>query len=483
MKKLLASILSAAMLCTSLVGCASGDPSISGGQSTSPGSGDAGEAHLEETLTVLVPPVIAEYSDMIPAMQEEFHEMYPWITLEFISTSWEDYEDKLNVMVNAGSPPDITYPSNSITAIQQYLSSGMLLDLSDYISDDILSDYDEGAVNFYRNGDALYGLPMWVGAYTLGGNKEYLEAAGIDWKKIQQEGWTFSEFAEDAAKGVKKAGDVTDVYGFIFACSGVAATDILDLLVCSAGMETPIDPDGKYAYTDENFLKCLQFVRGLIDAGTMPLESSSVDAGKRWNMMLTGNTMLTGKGLSNFELLAKKNNKLLEEDPAAAVDGSKHLEYVGMPMPTLEGCEYKTAGSVSGMMAFRQKENPTPEHIDNMIKALQYLTSGKVVAEMCALGASVPANQSGRDAMDWAMEKTGISLDPDNAKFNERVCASIYTPNTSMTSEQSDKVTRIKEEVILPSFQALLADEMTPEQMYEKVCKAAIEQLGEDGVR
>ena len=135
------------------------------------------------------------------------------------------------------------------------------------------------------------------------------------------------------------------------------------------------------------------------------------------------------------------------------------------------------------MMAFRQKENPTPEHIDNMIKALQYLTSGKVVAEMCALGASVPANQSGRDAMDWAMEKTGISLDPDNAKFNERVCASIYTPNTSMTSEQSDKVTRIKEEVILPSFQALLADEMTPEQMYEKVCKAAIEQFGEDGVR
>ena len=483
MKKLFSIALSLIMIGAMFAGCSGRTANSTVSTSTVPDTSASSEAHLEETLTVLVPPVISQYPDLIPAMQEEFHSMYPWLTLEFITTSWEDYEDKLNVMVNAGSPPDITYPNNSITKIQQYLSSGMLLDLTDHIPEEILNDYDQGALNFYRNGDALYGLPMWVSAFTLGGNKEYLEAAGIDWKDVQKNGWTFEEFAEQAAKGVKKTGDVTDVYGFIFACSGVTATDILDLLVCCADMENPIDEDGKYTYTDENFLKCLQFVRGLIDAGTMPKESSSVDAGKRWNMMLTGNTMLTGKGLANFELLAKNNNKLLEEDPAAAVEGSQHLEYVGMPMPSLEGCEYKTAGGVSGMMAFRQKEEPTPEHIDNVIKALNYLTSGKVVAEICALGASTHANASGRAEMKWAMEKTGISLDPDNAAFNEKASESIYTPNTTMTADQSDKVTRIKEEVILPSFQALLADEISPEAMYEKVCAAAIEQFGEDGVR
>ena len=441
------------------------------------------DEHLEETLTVLVPPVIAQYADMTGRMAEEFHEMYPWLTLEFITTSWEDYEDKLNVMVNAGSPPDITYPNNSITKIQQYLSSGMLLDIAPYISEEVLSDYDESAVNFYRNGDALYGLPMWVSAFTLGGNRMYLEEAGIDWVKIQKEGWTFEEFAEATAKGVKKNGDKTEVYGFVFACNGVTATDILDLLACSADMENPIDENGKYAYTDPNFLKCLQFLRGLIDAGIMPEESNSVDAGKRWNLMLTGNTMLTGKALSNFELLAQKNNDLLKNDPASAVANSKPLQYVGMPMPTLEGCEYKTAGGVSGMMAFRQLEEPSKEHIGNIILALNYLTSGELLAELCSLGVSSPSCQSARDMMPEATQKTGIVLDEHNVEFNRKSSEAIYTPNTGMTAEQTDMVTRIKEEVILPSFQALLANEMTCEEMYQRVCKAAVACFGEDGIR
>lgn len=483
MKKLIALLLAVMMLCTLLAGC-SGSSSGSDAPASAPAPADSGSAepagdeHLEETLTVLVPPIIPTYSDLIPEMKAEFEAMYPWITLEFVTASWEDYEDRLNTMVNAGTPPDITYPNNSITKIQQYLSSGMLLDLTDYLPADVLADYDEGALEFYRNGDALYGLPMWVSPYTLGGNKEYLENAEIDWKKVQQEGWTFEEFAAEAAKGVKDG-----VYGFTFACAGVTATDLLDLLVCCANMENPIDENGKYAYTDENFLKCLQFVRGMIDDGIMPKESSSVDAGMRWNLMLTGNTMITGKGLPNFELLAANNNKLLEEDPDAAAEGSQHLEYVGLPMPTLEGCDYVTAGGVSGMMAFRQKEEPTPEHIENIILALHYLTSGKVDAKICTMGAASPANASGRAEMDWAQQETGITLNADNAAFNARSNDAIYAPNTTMTEEQSDKVVRMKEETILPLFQALLADEITPEAMYEQVCEAAIAQFGEDGVR
>ena len=85
--------------------------------------------------------------------------------------------------------------------------------------------------------------------------------------------------------------------------------------------------------------------------------------------------------------------------------------------------------------------------------------------------------------MAWAQEKTGIILNEDNAAFNARSNAAIYKPNITMTEEQSDKVTRIKEETILPLFQALLANEVTPEAMYEQVCEAAIAQFGEDGVR
>jgi multiple sugar transport system substrate-binding protein len=41
---------------------------------------------------------------------------------------------------------------------------------------------------------------------------------------------------------------------------------------------------------------------------------------------------------------------------------------------------------------------------------------------------------------------------------------------------------KIENEVIIPKLQALLANEITPEEMYEAVKKAAIDTFGEDGV-
>ena len=249
MKKLATLLLAAIMICT-LVPV------------------QAESEHPAETLTLLVPNF-----ETIPGtfdnMEKEFESLYPWINLDIILTSWDEYENQLNTMVNGATPPDITYPTDPTYIIQKYLSSEMLLDISS-APEEMQAEFDTAALDFYRNGDALYGFPMVVTPQMLGGNKTYMEEAGLDWRKIQQEGWTFSEFRDAAAKGVKKTGDQTDVYGFVFAFAGVTAVDILELLTRTAGMENAIDENGKYAYTDPNFLKCLQFIRGMIDDGIMP---------------------------------------------------------------------------------------------------------------------------------------------------------------------------------------------------------------------
>ncbi len=82
-----------------------------------------------------------------------------------------------------------------------------------------------------KNGDGLYGFPAYVEIQAIGGNKAMLEEAGIDWQGIQKNGWTYEEFREAIKKGVVKDGDSYSRYGFVFACSGVAAKDYFSIFV------------------------------------------------------------------------------------------------------------------------------------------------------------------------------------------------------------------------------------------------------------
>ena len=56
--------------------------------------------------------------------------------------------------------------------------SGLLVDISELISEEQLADFDESALDFYRLGEGLYGLPVYISVQCLGGNKAMLEEAG-----------------------------------------------------------------------------------------------------------------------------------------------------------------------------------------------------------------------------------------------------------------------------------------------------------------
>ncbi|MCU6340340.1 extracellular solute-binding protein, partial [Enterobacter quasiroggenkampii] len=104
----------------------------------------------------------------------------------------------------------------------KYIQQGMLMDISDTATPEMIADYDKIPLEYMKNGNGLYGFPAYMEVHALGGNREFLEKAGIDWKKVQQEGWTFDEFREAVKKGVVKEGDKTSRYGFVFATAGVA---------------------------------------------------------------------------------------------------------------------------------------------------------------------------------------------------------------------------------------------------------------------
>lgn len=469
MKKLVSMVLALALSVSALTACGGGASSSTAGSGTA--SGTATDA--PDTITMLLPPVSTTYQDQLSVWAKEFNEMYPNLTLEFETASWEDYKEKLDVQVNAGTPPDIAWVEYD--RVGTLADSGLLVDISELVSEEQLADFDESALEFYRLGEGLYGLPVYISVQCLGGNKAMLEEAGIDWKSVQQNGWTYEEFREAI-----KAGSTDDHYGFIFACAGVTAADYLNIMVKNAGMPAQFDKDLKFAYTSKNFLELLKCIREIIDDGSTPKEMSSVDAGKRWNMFLTGQTMIFGKGIANFEGLAVANNEKLAANDGTAVEGSIEAEYVVLPVPTFFGEEQQAQGSAAGYGMFRTVEEPDPVHQANVMKAMYFMASGEPAAFTCNELYLSGLSESSRTAMA-AIENT-VPRSEDNAKTMELLTSQAAEARPDIPAEMTAQATRLMDEVIVPKFQALLAGETTPEEMYEAVKSAAIETFGEDGV-
>lgn len=107
MKKIIAMLLA---LCMVFALCACGQTAAPAAEQpaaaeTAAAAEDAAPA--EDTVTVMVPPVSSTYQDDIDTWAAEFTAMYPNIKIEVIKTSWDDHNDKLSTMANAGEAPDI----------------------------------------------------------------------------------------------------------------------------------------------------------------------------------------------------------------------------------------------------------------------------------------------------------------------------------------------------------------------------------------
>ncbi|MBA9087165.1 multiple sugar transport system substrate-binding protein [Fontibacillus solani] len=476
--RVLTLFLSVIMMLSLLSACGgNGNKSTTSTDSGNSGSSNGGSEPKKDAITALLPPVTGNFQARFTEMEKEFNEMYPNLTLKIEPASWEDMTQKLDTQVNAGSPPDIAWIGS--TGLSKYAALNVLLDLNPYLSDEVKADYDAVPLQSFQLGDAQYGLPAYMEIHSIGGNKQFLEEAGIDYKSIQQNGWTYDQFREAIAKGVVKndKGETTR-YGFVFATSGVTSKDYLSIMAKSAGLPEYFDKDLKYTYTSKNFLGLLTSLRQLIDDGSMPKELSSIDAGKRWNMFLTGQTMITGKGLSSFENSARLNNEKIKANDGSAVANSIEADYIVLPVPTFNGADYVPTSVVDGYIALRGKKDPSEEHKQNIALAMTYLSSGQVAANYSSEIFTTPVTASAR-----ALEPAeSFERNPDNVAASDIMKSKAIPARTDIPTDLAAEAIKIETEVIIPKLQALLANEISPQQMYDAVKAAATKSFGADGV-
>lgn len=190
MKKIL-SILFIAVL--TLAGCSSGSDETSGDVTEINFALFSATAEQEATLQEII------------AM---FEEENPDIKVNYEITPYDDYFTKLQTNVAGGQAPDvfeINY-DNSVT----YYENGVTQDLSEFMSSDSKSKYDETALTGYSTADGeQFALPSSFSTVLTFYNKDLFDAAGVEYPTSD---WTW----EDEMAAAEKLTDPENgVYGLV----------------------------------------------------------------------------------------------------------------------------------------------------------------------------------------------------------------------------------------------------------------------------
>ena len=467
MKKIIALLLACIMVIGLFAGCGGKETPA---ETKAPAANNEPAAVVEpsnepDTIVVMAPPVTGNYLANLKVWAEDFNKEYPHLTVEIIETSWGDHSDKLSTMAQAGEAPDIAEISSG--ALGTYVEMGVAIDIAQYMSADRLADYDANAIEYMSLEGTTYGLPLYLTIQSIGANKTLMEELGIDVAKIQNEGWTYEEFLE-----VIKTGTTDSRFGFVFANSGVTASDMLNIFGAGAGLSNNFTEDLKYTFTSENMKILLTAIEEMTTSGYMP--NYGVEAGQRMVMCQTGNAMIFGKAMPLFESNFKKNNAALEANDGTAVENSLPMDYAFLPVPTMAGCAESCYGTVDGLIAMRNK-NTTDEHLANVLLFMDYICSGDRIASCMNELYLDPVCQSGRDAL--VLEE---GRDEQNLATAGRCIAMVEAPPAGITAEMTSTAKQLMDEQIVPKFQLLLAGEATAQEVYDHICEAAYAAFGEE---
>lgn len=212
LKRVLATVLAAAMVMTSLTACGgSADTSADSGDTTTEAKApaadttDAASGDVQEItwmfwddLSATEDLISLGYAEVIERFNADYEGKYH---VTPITTNLEEYYTKLNALVAAGETPDvfIVSPGPNLTT---YVEPGVTADLTDYLADGWKDTFNGDGVFSQQTYDGkIYAVPLNIAAACVFYNTEMFEAAGAavptNWtemldacEKLQAAGYT-----------------------------------------------------------------------------------------------------------------------------------------------------------------------------------------------------------------------------------------------------------------------------------------------------
>ncbi len=258
-KKVLAALLCAAMVGTTLAGCgsSSGDSSKSDDSAKETGKREM-DVEGDDVTTLNVWTFIENHQDFYTDMAEKWNEENPdrKVKLVLSNMAYDDMHNKLSLALESGEgAPDVV--DIELGKFPAFMTGNIgLKDLTDAIApykDNVV----QSRLDLYSKDGKYYGLPTHVGTTVAFYNTEELEAAGIDYTTIK----TWDDFKE---AGIK----YHEATGKTFAAAETTAQWTLNLMLAQKG-GSYLKEDGSLDVNNDKMVEVLQCMKDMQDAGAL----------------------------------------------------------------------------------------------------------------------------------------------------------------------------------------------------------------------
>ena len=210
------------------------------------------------------------YSDelrmvVVNELVADFMAQNPGVIVEVEHIAQSAHYDKKLAETASGMLPDVWELVPGAGSF--WIERGLLLDIAPYVAADEntnLDEFDQSMVNYYRKGDALYGLPYDSNGVCLYYNKDLLDAAGLPYP---DDTWTYEDLHQSMLAGQKTLADAgTEVWGLSSPISGGwSGVGYFDM------MGTPlVNAEGQMGVNDTETVAGLTFWLQMMKDGCMP---------------------------------------------------------------------------------------------------------------------------------------------------------------------------------------------------------------------
>lgn len=311
---------------------------------------------------------------------DQFHKMYPWITIEAEYGSNDGYHDKLATQLTSGTQPDIMQVDPE--TMPQFVNDG------DYFVDFLqsgfdFSNYDLEAINGstitgHYSGKQL-GIPTGVAGPCMLVNKKVADSAGADFSKP----YTWEDLITWG-----KAAHALDSSTYLLA----ANTDYLNNMVVNYYMKqltgkTLFDAKTGALQADvENMTKTFEYVKALFDNNIVaPISVMSQYEGDN---LQSDPTWLAGKYAASIVYISNAQ---------VMVAANESAEYYAGEFPVMEGA--KNNGWIVGcpqIFAVSKKS----KSVDASIMFLNYFFNSDTAISTLGTQRSVPATAHAREIVE-----------------------------------------------------------------------------------
>src|SRR5690606_6018172 len=178
-------------------------------------AGLVGVSAQEEVTLVLWHALQDAEADGALAILDAFHEANPGIRVEAVFNPSGTIEDSYITAAGAGEGPDMILWANDRSG--SWAQSGVLLDITDYIDDELRSQVTESGWGTFTFEDRVWGVPINAKTLAFFYNKSLVLDAPETWAEVLD---ISAELAADGIIGLGCQNQFFHSAGFLFALGG-----------------------------------------------------------------------------------------------------------------------------------------------------------------------------------------------------------------------------------------------------------------------